>query len=118
MIEKFGITEYPERRYIIFRDIRGSYLLSFSKSQLVRITSDEDSKREYDTLLVKVMDVSIEDDSNSQRKIKLRADRNGYEMINCAGEGRRYGFSFKKNTFERMVMADFAGAKLMYELIE
>lgn len=118
MIQKFEITEYPERRYIIFKDIRGSYLLSFSKSQLMRITSDEKSKREYDFLAVKVMNVCIEDDSNSQRKIKLSADRNGYETVNCAGEGLQCAFSFKKSTFERTVMDDFAGAKLIYELGE
>ena len=118
MVEKYEITTYPERKYIIFKDIRGCYLLSFSKSQLMRITSDENSKKEYDFLAVKVMDVCIEDDSNSQRKIKLRADRNGYEYINCAGEGRQCAFSFKKKTFERTVMDDLDSAKLMYELGE
>lgn len=117
-VEKYEITTYPERRYIIFKDIRGSYLLSFSKSQIIHLTSDENSRKEYDFLAVKVMDVEIEDDSRSQRKIKLSDSKNGYEYVNCAAAGRKCAFSFKKSSFERIVMDDFAGAKLMYELIE
>lgn len=118
MVEKYEITTYPERRYIIFKDIRGSYLLSFSKSQVIHLTSDENSRKEYDFLAVKVMDVRIEDDSNSQRKIRVCNSGNSYETVNCAGEGRQYAFSFRKQTFERNVIDDFDSAKLMYEVLK